>query len=63
MRAKEQMQIGISDSISPQTIEGAEIIYGNLLLDEGKKVRHHPEKLAQVALLCAISKKEVMIGV
>lgn len=45
-------QIGIHNSISPETIEGAEIIYGNLL-DEGEKVRHHAEKLAQVVLLCA----------
>jgi uncharacterized cofD-like protein len=46
-------QIGLSDSISPETVEGAEIIYGNLL-DEGDKVRHHPEKLAQVVLLCVV---------
>ena len=48
------MQIGLHDSISPETIEGAEIIYGNLL-DEGEKVRHHPGKLAQVVLLCQFS--------
>lgn len=46
------MQIGLHDSISPATIEGAEIVSGNLL-DEGEKVRHHPGKLAQVILLCA----------
>ena len=46
-------QIGVRGSISPETIEGAEIIYGNLL-DDGEKVRHHPEKLAQVVLLCAM---------
>ncbi len=46
-------QIGVHGSISPQTIEGAEIVYGNLL-DDGEKVRHHPEKLAQVLLLCAM---------
>ena len=45
-------QIGVSNSISPETVEGVEIVYGNLL-DEGDKVRHHPEKLAQVVLLCA----------
>ena len=45
-------QIGVRGSISPETIEGAEIIYGNLL-DESDKVRHHPEKLAQVVLLCS----------
>jgi uncharacterized cofD-like protein len=46
-------QIGLADSISPQTIENAEIIYGNLL-DSNKKVRHHPDKLARVVMLCAL---------
>lgn len=46
-------QIGISDSISPETIEGTKIVYGNLL-DMGAKVRHNPEKLARVVLLCAL---------
>jgi uncharacterized cofD-like protein len=50
-------QIGVHGSISPETIEGAEIIYGNLL-DEGEMVRHHPEKLAQVVLLCAVQAKK-----
>ena len=50
-------QIGLSDSISPQNIEGAEIIYGNLL-DGNEKVRHSPEKLAQVILLCAVRQSE-----
>jgi len=55
------MQIGLADSISPETVEGAEIIYGNLL-DGNRKVRHHPEKLAQVVLLCTIkSQKEVLV--
>ena len=45
-------QIGVHGSITPETIEGAEVVYGNLL-DEGEMVRHHPEKLAQVVLLCA----------
>lgn len=45
-------QIGIHDSISPQNIEDAKIIYGNLL-DAGEKVRHDSEKLARVVLLCA----------
>jgi uncharacterized cofD-like protein len=55
-------QIGVHGSISPETIEGAEIIYGNLL-DEGEKVRHHPEKLAQVVLLCAMveAKNKVLV--
>ncbi len=52
-------QIGVHGSISPETIEGAEIVYGNLL-DEGEKVRHNPERLAQVALLCAIQSREMV---
>ena len=51
------IQIGVHGSISPETVEGAEIVYGNLL-DEGEKVRHHPEKLAQVVLLCALQPKD-----
>ena len=51
-------QIGIMDSISPETIEGTEIVYGNLL-DESEKVRHHPDKLARVVLLCANSPNEI----
>ncbi len=50
-------QIGVRDSITPDTIEGAEIVYGNLL-DGGAKVRHHPEKLAQVVLLCATQERQ-----
>ena len=53
-------QIGLSDSISPATVEGAEIIYGNLL-DGDEKVRHHSDKLAQVVLLCAIQSQENFI--
>lgn len=54
-------QIGVHGSISPETIEGAEVVYGNLL-DEGEMVRHHPEKLAQVVLLCALqSRKRVLV--
>jgi uncharacterized cofD-like protein len=49
-------QIGVHGSVSPETIEGAEIVCGNLL-DEGEMVRHHPEKLAQVVLLCAVQPK------
>lgn len=45
-------QIGLRGSISPETIEGAEIVYGNLL-DDGEMVRHNPERLARAALLCA----------
>jgi uncharacterized cofD-like protein len=55
------VQIGLSNSISPKTVEGVEIVYGNLL-DGNEKVRHHPEKLAQVVLLCAVQmKSEVLI--
>lgn len=45
-------QIGIGNSISPETIEGVKIIYDNLL-DKGEKVRHHPETLARTILRCA----------
>ena len=54
-------QIGISNSISPETIEGAKIVYGNLLSGI-EKVRHNPEKLAQVVLLCAIrTESEILL--
>ena len=54
-------QIGVHGSITPETIEGAEVVYGNLL-DEGEMVRHHPEKLAQVVLLCALEPhKKVLV--
>jgi hypothetical protein len=52
-------QIGVHGSISPETIEGAEIVYGNLL-DDGLMVRHNPDKLAQVALLCAIAQRQIV---
>jgi uncharacterized cofD-like protein len=51
-------QIGVHGSVSHEGVEGAEIIYGNLL-DESEKVRHHPEKLAQVVLLCALQMKNL----
>lgn len=54
-------QIGVHGSITPETIEGAEIVYGNLL-DEGEMVRHHPEKLAQVLLLCALQPREKVLA-
>ena len=50
-------QIGVHGSVSPETIEGAEIVYGNLL-DDGLMVRHDPDKLAQVLLLCALQPME-----
>ncbi len=53
-------QIGVHGSLTPETIEGAEVVYGNLL-DEGEKVRHHPEKLAQVALLCALQPRSQIL--
>ncbi|MGD9561682.1 MAG: uridine diphosphate-N-acetylglucosamine-binding protein YvcK [Pyrinomonadaceae bacterium] len=44
-------QIGVHGSISGSVIEGARIVYGNLL-DAGEKVRHDPVKLAQAVLDC-----------
>jgi uncharacterized cofD-like protein len=55
------MQIGLSNSISPKTVEGVQIVYGNLL-DGNEKVRHHPEKLAQVILLYAVQTRELLIN-
>jgi uncharacterized cofD-like protein len=49
-------QIGLNGSISEETIDGAEIIYENLL-DMGEKVRHSPSKLANIILLCAMQKQ------
>ena len=54
-------QIGVDGTITPETIAGAEIVYGNLL-DEGEMVRHHPEKLAQVLLLCALQPRAALIA-
>ena len=54
-------QIGIGDSITPTNVHGAEIVYGNLL-DDGDKVRHHPEKLAQAVLLCATQTKFAVVS-
>ncbi|MDQ3130610.1 MAG: YvcK family protein [Acidobacteriota bacterium] len=54
-------QIGVHGSVTPATVEGAEIVYGNLL-DDGEKVRHNPEKLAQVALLCALPTGQLAVG-
>lgn len=48
------IQIGIRGSISGESIEGASIVYGNLLA-AGEKVRHDPFKLAQTVLSCAVS--------
>jgi uncharacterized cofD-like protein len=47
-------QIGLGDSLSP-VLRGksVELIRANLL-DDGEKVRHNPEKLAQVVLDCAV---------
>jgi len=44
-------QIGVHGSISGDSIEGAKIVYGNLL-DAGEKVRHDPFKLAETVLNC-----------
>ncbi|MEZ5306323.1 MAG: YvcK family protein [Pyrinomonadaceae bacterium] len=51
-------QIGIAGSISPETIEGTRIVSGNLL-DEGRKVRHHPRKLADVVMLSALQEPKM----
>ncbi|MDH3528197.1 MAG: uridine diphosphate-N-acetylglucosamine-binding protein YvcK [Acidobacteriota bacterium] len=51
-------QIGIADSITPETIEGARIVYGNLL-DEGRKVRHKPSRLADVVMLSALQQPQM----
>ncbi len=51
-------QIGLLNSISPETIEGTRIIYGNLL-DESEMVRHHPQKLARTVLLCALQRPQM----
>jgi uncharacterized cofD-like protein len=53
-------QIGVHGSVSPESVEGAEVVYGNLL-DEGEMVRHHPEKLAQVVLLCALQPRKKVL--
>lgn len=42
-------QIGVHGSISGEVIDGARIVYDNLLAD-GEKVRHDPEKLATAIL-------------
>lgn len=47
-------QIGVHGSISGESIEGAKIVYGNLL-DAGEKVRHEPFKLAQTVLNCTVA--------
>ncbi len=45
-------QIGVENSITPETIQGVRIICDNLL-DNVEKVRHHPERLARTILRCA----------
>ncbi len=49
------IQIGLQGSISREIIYNVEIVSADLL-DDGEKVRHHPEKLAQVLLACAAQK-------
>ena len=47
-------QIGLGDSLSP-VLRGKSVeLVRAELLDEGEKVRHNPEKLAQVVLDCAL---------
>jgi len=55
-RSEGAQQIGVHGSVTHESVEEADIVYGNLL-DEGEKVRHHPERLARVALLCAMQAK------
>jgi uncharacterized cofD-like protein len=50
-------QIGVHGSISPQTVDTADLVFGDLL-EEGDKVRHDPAKLARVVLLCAHGAKQ-----
>lgn len=45
-------QIGVHGSISGEVIDGARIVYDNLLAD-GEKVRHDPQKLATAILTFA----------
>ena len=42
-------QIGVHGSINAETIEGAAVVYADLL-DEGDLVRHHPDRLARTVL-------------
>jgi uncharacterized cofD-like protein len=44
-------KIGVHGSIGSARVEGAEIVYANLL-DDGEKVRLHPERLARTVLKC-----------
>ena len=50
-------QIGLGDSLSP-VLKGksVELVRADLL-EEGEKVRHKPEKLAQIVLDCALKAK------
>ena len=50
-------QIGVHASVSPTAVQSAEIVYGNLL-DDGEKVRHSNDRLAQVAMLCALQTRK-----
>ena len=54
-------QIGVRDSLAPDTIEGTEIVYDNLL-DDGAKVRHHSDKLAQAVLARAVNKERSAVS-
>jgi uncharacterized cofD-like protein len=58
-RSEGAQQIGVHGSVTHESVEEADIVYGNLL-DEGEKVRHHPERLARVALLCAMQAKKTV---
>ena len=50
-RSEGAEQIGVHGSIEDAVVEGAELIYGNLL-DENEKVRHNPRRLALAVIDC-----------
>jgi uncharacterized cofD-like protein len=54
-------QLGLQGSISREKFMDVEIVAADLL-DDGAKVRHHPEKLARVLLACAAQRfSEVLV--
>lgn len=53
-------QIGVHGSVERiARIEGTRVIYDNLL-DDGDKVRHHPERLARAILACAAASRSAV---
>jgi uncharacterized cofD-like protein len=51
-------QIGLHGSLTPETIDGAEILFGNLL-EMGNKVRHNSDKLSEMVLFCSTAQKQI----